>query len=106
MLAVTKFKAVTELIASLSRDEIIWLNGYLSGLVTGEEPITAPATAPIRITIAYGTETGNAQHLATTFATRAKKSGLLVKLISLEQYRLSDLSKEELFFTIISTQGE
>ncbi|HVK96795.1 MAG TPA: flavodoxin domain-containing protein, partial [Flavisolibacter sp.] len=56
--------------------------------------------------IAYGTETGNAKKLATSIAAKAKKKGLQPKLVSLEQYRIADLPKEEWFFTVISTQGE
>ena len=105
MLAVSKFNAIKELIAGFSKEEIIWLNGYLAGLVTNEATQTLVARSQ-RFTIAYGTETGNSRQLATSFALQAKNMGFLVRLISLEQYRLTDLSKEELFFTIISTQGE
>lgn len=59
-----------------------------------------------KLTIVYGTETGNSKKLATDFATKAKKQQIQTKVISLDQYRLNDLSKEELFVTVISTQGE
>ena len=110
-----KIKRMQELVADLSRDEIIWLNGYLAGLVEspGEgtnhvsAPLTSmPAASTAKITLAYGTETGNAQKLATTLAAKAKKNGVQVKLVSLEQYRLADLVKEEKFYVVISTQGE
>ena len=44
--------------------------------------------------------------VAADFAAKAKKSGINAKLVSLDQYRLPDLQKEEYFFTVISTQGE
>lgn len=80
--------------------------------VLQEQPAGAAATAVLtappvqKITIAYGTETGNSKKLATDFAMKAKKSGINAKVVSLDQYRLNDLSKEEYFFTVISTQGE
>lgn len=107
-----KIKKMQELVADLSRDEIIWLNGYLVGIVEGSKEAGAPATvtppvsAVSKITLAYGTETGNAQKLATAFAAKAKKGGVQVKLVSLEQYKLADLPKEEKFYIVISTQGE
>jgi len=110
MLTAPKFKIVQELIASSTKEELIWLNGYLAGIVAqGAEaqaatPIAAAPTG--KITIAYGTETGNSKKLATYFATQAKKRGIHAKLVSLDQYRLTDLPKEEYFLTIISTQGE
>jgi sulfite reductase (NADPH) flavoprotein alpha-component len=40
------------------------------------------------------------------FAGEAKSKGITPKLVSLDQYRLNDLQKEEYFFAIISTQGD
>ncbi|MDP4217447.1 MAG: flavodoxin domain-containing protein [Bacteroidota bacterium] len=114
MLTAPKLKLIQELVEGATREELIWLNGYLAGLVAqdGELPystsaVPAPA-APLvnKITIAYGTETGNAKRLATDFAAKAKKNGINAKLVGLEQYRLTDLPKEEYFFTVISTQGD
>lgn len=130
-----KLTLIQELIASASREELIWLSGYLAGIMAqraGEtsassiaSPATTPGVAPLaepaiadlsapilaspaitRITIAYGTESGNSKKLASDFATKAKKSGINAKLVGLEQYRLNDFAKEEYFFTVISTQGD
>ncbi len=111
MLTEPKFKLLSDLIGQSSKEELIWINGYLSALLIQQAPaIASPAVAsvaaPKKITITYGTETGNSQKLATEFAARAKKSGIQAKLIGLDQYRLTDLSKEEYFITVISTQGE
>ncbi|HSV09838.1 MAG TPA: flavodoxin domain-containing protein, partial [Hanamia sp.] len=59
-----------------------------------------------KITITYGTETGNSKRLATDFAAKAKKLGLHAKIQSLDQYRLTDLSKEECLLTVMSTHGD
>ena len=109
MLAEPKFKILLELIKHSSPEELIWMNGYLAGLISkNSQPQQTVASKPAvgKITIAYGTETGNSKRLATDFATRAKKNGINAKLVSLDQYRLNDLSKEEYFFTVISTQGD
>ena len=120
MLTTPKMNMMKELIAGSSREELIWLSGYLAGVVAqGPGAVSAPAAvaapqstaaepsaAPLRITIAYGTETGNAKRLATDFAARAKKKGIQAKLVGLEQYRLGDLTKEEYLLTVISTQGD
>lgn len=115
MLVEPKLKTLLELLNSSSREELIWMNGYLAGLLAQNQPVQQAAPVPVaaevkpavqKITIAYGTETGNSKKLATDFASQAKKSGINAKIVSLDQYRLNDLSKEEYFFTIISTQGE
>ena len=109
MLSSQRKKILDELIAGANKEELAWINGYLSGiLVGGEAPqvMTVLKPAVNKITIAYGTETGNSKKLASDFAAKAKRSGINAKLVSLDQYRMNDLPKEEYFLTIISTHGE
>lgn len=114
MLKEESLKQLHSLIHTVSREELIWINGYLSALVTGQEEqapsVTATgksATLPNRkFSLVYGTETGNSKRLAGKLAGLAKKEGWQVKLSGLDQYRFSDLDKEEYFFVVISTQGE
>ncbi|MEO5942917.1 MAG: flavodoxin domain-containing protein [Ferruginibacter sp.] len=110
MLAELKLKLLNDHISSYTKEELIWVNGYISGLVT-TKPITdaamvSKAISNKKITLAYGTETGNSKKLAIELAAKAKKKGVNAKLVSLDQYRLADLIKEEYFITVISTQGE
>lgn len=112
MLSEEKLKQLNDFTGSLSREELIWLNGYIAGRagisMPGANVVDAsqvPAT-PKKMTLVYGTETGNSKALATQLAGIAKKKGVIVKLAGLDQYRLTDLPKEEYFFVVISTQGE
>lgn len=105
MLSTEKLKIIEGLVSGASQEELIWMNGYFSGLLAGKSPAPAKAAAG-KVTIAYGTETGNAKKLATDFAARARRKGIQAKLVSLDQYKLADLQKEEFFITVISTQGE
>jgi len=121
MLGEVKLRQLHELIDGYSKEELIWINGYLSGIVangkTNGAAHTNGSAATIngnevkvvstkKISLAFGTETGNAKRLATYLATVAKKKGVNAKLVGLDQYRLTDLPKEEYFFVVISTQGE
>jgi sulfite reductase (NADPH) flavoprotein alpha-component len=109
MLIQNKLKILLDLIGTSTKEELIWMNGYLSAIVAKQnEQEAVPATKPAvnKITIAYGTETGNSKRLAADFAVKAKKIGIHAKLVSLDQYRPTDLSKEEYFLTIISTHGD
>src|SRR5215210_6085489 len=113
MLQESKLKTLIDYLSTLTHEETIWVNGYLSGMLSNGKAVTQlqPAVAetkPVtnKITIAYGTETGNSKKLASEFASKAKKNGINVKVISLDQYRLNDLPKEEYFLTIMSTHGE
>ena len=123
MLTAPKLKTLQELLAGASKEELIWLSGYLAGVVAQNPAIAGLAAPPAltaapetgiaaakpavgKITIAYGTETGNSKRLASTFAAKAKKSGINAKLVGLETYKLTDLPKEEYLLAVISTQGD
>ena len=115
MLAEHKLKLLQDLVRSSTKEELVWINGFLAGVLmnchdqpalasTAPATASAPVAAPVsdkpavsKITIAYGTESGNSKKLATDLATKAKKSGINAKVVSLDQYRLNDLSKEEYF---------
>jgi len=119
MLAEERLKQLQELINTSTKDDLIWINGYLNGLVgndntNGNGHAVVPAngnghtitTRVKKITLAFGTETGNAKKLATHLAAVAKKKNVNAKLADLSQYRVADLAKEDYFFVVISTQGE
>ncbi|MCW3112569.1 MAG: NADPH--hemoprotein reductase [Segetibacter sp.] len=109
MLASSKMKLVDEVLSTFTREELFWLNGYIAGKfsVTSQTETVMPVKPSVnKITITYGTETGNSKKLASEFAAKAKKSGINAKIVSLDQYRLNDLPKEEYLLSIISTQGE
>ncbi|MFN4314309.1 MAG: sulfite reductase flavoprotein subunit alpha [Chitinophagaceae bacterium] len=108
MLPQNKFEQLQAFVQSSTRDELIWINGYLSGLVAeASSPAPEPAKRqPQKITLAYGTETGNAKSLATQLSAVARQNGVNAKLIGLDQYRVSDLDREQIFIVVISTQGE
>ncbi|XJR87847.1 sulfite reductase flavoprotein subunit alpha [Elizabethkingia anophelis] len=113
MLSETKLQVLKEISSGFSRDEAIWASGYLAGLagtsvaVADLPPqLNTHTTAVKKITLVYGTETGNSKKLATELAGVAKKKGIQVKLGDLSQYKSKDLAKEEYLFVVISTQGE
>ncbi|HAY3507598.1 diflavin oxidoreductase [Elizabethkingia anophelis] len=113
MLSETKLKVLKEISSGFSRDEAIWASGYLAGLAGTSAALadlppqlTTHTTAVKKITLVYGTETGNSKKLATELAGVAKKKGIQVKLGDLSQYKPKDLAKEEYLFVVISTQGE
>jgi sulfite reductase (NADPH) flavoprotein alpha-component len=63
MLSPDKKKIIEELAASSSKEELIWMSGYFAGVVSNGSvsEAAAPAAKSLvgKITIAYGTETGN-----------------------------------------------
>src|ERR1043165_6570927 len=106
MLPEAKLKIVQDLISTASKEELVWLNGYLNGIVsthTQTNGVAVAATPSVnKITIVYGTETGNSKALATQFAAKAKKNGINAKVFGADQYKLTDLPKEEHFLVLMS----
>ncbi len=110
MISQEKKKKIKEFIDSLNKEEKTWTIGFLEGIQNEiglvENPSRNNSAENKKITIAYGTESGNSKKIANLFASRAKQEGIHAKIVSLDQYRLTDLPKEEYFLTVISTQGE
>ena len=107
MLVENKLKILKQLTDTSTNEELIWINGYFNGIVSSLTNTGAAAKNGVnKITIAYGTETGNAKKLATEFAAKAKKQGIHAKVQSLDQYKLHELTKEEYFVAVISTHGD
>ena len=110
MLGENKLKILQDLVKAATKDELIWMNGYLNGVVQqytlGAEPSFVPVSAIKKMTILYGTETGNSKRLAIDFAAKAKQQNINAKVIGMDQYRLGDLQKEEILLAVVSTHGE
>ena len=109
MLVEQKLNTLLELINTSTNDELIWINGYLNGILAKQRTTEVQPEVKKginKITITYGTETGNSKKLATAFAAKAKNHGVHAKVQSLDQYRLNDLTKEEYFLAVISTHGD
>src|SRR3954467_3329241 len=116
MLAGPKLQSLNEILQGASRDELIWISGYIAALTLAQPSAKkevavkefvqdASFTMPV-CTVVYGTETGNSKKVATDFSNKLKKQGVQVKLKSLDQYKANDLSKESCLAVVISTQGD
>ena len=130
MLAEPKLHTLQNLLSTSSQEEIIWINGFLAGVMhqqtiyktenrleipkqvqhqTQSQIETVLPHEEIRqrkISLVYGTETGNSKGVATNLAGILKQKGHQVKLTALNQYCLADLEKEEYFLTVVSTHGD
>jgi sulfite reductase (NADPH) flavoprotein alpha-component len=118
MLAEAQMNIINDLVQKHTKEELIWISGYLAGLAkqnvtvpalngsaNGHQPAAAPAAVKT-ITLLYGTETGNAKRAAATAAHQIKHAGHRVKMVGMDQYKFNDLPKEKDLLVIISTQGD
>jgi sulfite reductase (NADPH) flavoprotein alpha-component len=107
MLGEANHKIFTDLINNASKEELLWMNEYLNQVLPKQSISMAVGNPAVnKITIVYGTETGNSKRLATDFASKAKQQSIHAKVIGMDQYRLTDLTKEEYLLAVISTHGE
>ena len=107
MLPPDKLSKLQSAFADFSKEELLWASGYVYALA-GDGVAAVPQGKPLvnKITVAYGTETGNSKKIALQLANAAKKSGIAVKQVALDQYRTAEIDKEEYFFLALSTHGD
>src|ERR1700754_4013627 len=108
MLTEQKLTSFKNFIQDSSRDEIIWMSGFLAGLsekngnaanVSADDNV---ATEKLVISVLYGTETGNSKKISTKLASALKTKQHKVTVTALDQYQLSNLNNENLVFIIMS----
>lgn len=95
-----------------------WLSGYAAGLARGRaglqplvatqaaEALPADAADAARLTIVYGSQTGNARRVAEALATQCGGEGLSVRLLRADAYQTRELKDERYLAIVISTQGD
>jgi sulfite reductase (NADPH) flavoprotein alpha-component len=103
---------LARVVDGLDSASLWWLSGYTAGLAQGH------ATPPLavvpggaaqtgqRLTIVYGSQTGNARRAAEALAHDAEAAGLTVRLLRADAYPQRELASERLLYVVISTQGE
>ncbi|OYX16695.1 MAG: sulfite reductase [NADPH] flavoprotein, alpha-component [Sphingomonadales bacterium 32-67-7] len=110
-LTLDQWRRVEDLTLSLAPMQVQWLSGYFAGLAAGlgqSRPQPAPGAMAIarKLTILYGTETGNAAELARALAIAAQDKGLACTLADMADYKVRQLAQEQDVLIIVSTYGE
>jgi sulfite reductase (NADPH) flavoprotein alpha-component len=92
-----------------------WLSGYAAGLARAQGA-TVPLTAVganadslferTRLTVVYGSQTGNARRVAEALVARLEADGLPVRLLRADTYQARELKDERFLAIVISTQGD
>lgn len=111
-LAAEAHAALVPLLDGLDAGGLWWLSGYAAGLARGRGGAgVAPAVAPVavareRLTVVYGSQTGNARRVAESLAARCEADGLPVRLLRADAYPVRELKDERFLAVVISTQGD
>jgi sulfite reductase (NADPH) flavoprotein alpha-component len=115
-------EALSRAVAGLDAPALWWLSGYAAGLAHSRGGLGVPAlpaaahaeaAAPVeaaapaqRLTVVYGSQTGNAKRAAEALVAEAEGAGLAVRLFRADAYPLKELKDERLMSFVFSTQGE
>lgn len=103
-------QALNSVLPTLQPDQVLWLEGFISGLRAGQggAAAAAPATpaAKPELTVLFGSESGNAEGLADQTAKAANAKGFKAKAVSMGDISPAKLKKVENLLVIVSTWGE
>jgi sulfite reductase (NADPH) flavoprotein alpha-component len=101
--------ALNSLLSSLQADQLLWLEGFVSGLRTGQAAVPVAAVAPPKtpeLIVLYGTESGNSESLADQTVKAAKGYGFKAKAVNMADLKPEKLKDAENLLVIVSTWGE
>ena len=117
-----------QIIATYDDRQLLWLSGYLYGLaqaksgsavpsnVVYRSPVDTPSGAtasngngavkPSKVTILYGSQSGNSKKAANQTADALKAAGSEVVVADMSEYKPAQLKNEKLLLFVVATYGE
>jgi sulfite reductase (NADPH) flavoprotein alpha-component len=111
------YAQIARLVDGLDGAGLWWLSGYAAGLARAQGGAPALAAVPAtgadaaagerdRLTLIYGSQTGNARRIAEALAAKFEADGLPVRLLRADAYPTRELKDERYLAMVISTQGD
>lgn len=101
---------VESLAQELNNQQLDWVQGYLAGyrdaLGSAPQTPTGGDTVASKLTVLYGSQTGNAETLAERLTEQARAKGLEVECLDMNDFPARRLKKEQRLAIITSTHGE
>ncbi|HET9694612.1 MAG TPA: assimilatory sulfite reductase (NADPH) flavoprotein subunit [Steroidobacteraceae bacterium] len=117
-LDVERTELLLRVVEGLEPSTLQWLSGFAAGVAheraasrggvlapPGPVPAARPEAAA-RLTIVYGSQTGNGKRIAERLGRAAEAAGLAARVYSSGSYPIKDLPKERLLVVVVSTQGD
>jgi sulfite reductase (NADPH) flavoprotein alpha-component len=115
---------LNRILPQITEGQRIWLSGYLTGLqstaislTSSTEPFavstasaaisqTGQSAASKEVTVLFGSQTGNAQRLASGLSRKLEEHGFQVTLSSMSDFKPNNLKKVRNLLVMVSTNGE
>ncbi|WP_343229987.1 assimilatory sulfite reductase (NADPH) flavoprotein subunit [Rhodanobacter sp. DHG33] len=114
-LAVERLALLSRLTEGLPPAELYWISAWTAALAAQATRVALPAVSPAeaanagsadRLTVLYGSQTGNSRRVAERLAERATAAGLNVRLLRTGAYAVRELAQERYLALVISSQGD
>ena len=114
-LASERLALLSRLTDGLPPADLYWISAWTAALAAQAARVALPASAPTeavnaaaggRLTVIYGSQTGNSRRVAERLAERAMAAGLDVRLLRTGVYPLRELVQERHLALVISSQGD
>lgn len=108
---------LNKILPTLTESQKVWLSGYLAAIqaapataisdaVSVAQPAVTVAPVSKEVTILFGSQTGNAQRLATKAGKALESNGFQVTVSSMSDFKPNNLKKLQNLLIIASTHGE
>jgi sulfite reductase (NADPH) flavoprotein alpha-component len=100
---------VRRLLTTATPEQRQWLSGYIAGFLAANDARVAPAApaAPKpKLTILYGSESGNAEALAGATRKEAARLGFVPRVLDMADTTPADIARAGTLLVIVSTWGE
>ena len=97
---------LARLTTGLAPAALYWIAAYSAGQAAQLQALTPAAEPGERLSIVYGSQTGNARRVAEQLAARAEAAGLPVRLLRAGAYPVRELVQERHLVVVISSQGD
>lgn len=107
-----QLQQLNNLLQSLEGWQVDWLSGYLSGYRAAQDRTAVAETSllqsdkALKLTVLYGSQTGNTEGVAALLAEKAKASGIEVNVVDMAEYKPRELKNEQYLAVLTSTHGE
>lgn len=92
-------------LSTLNPEQTSWVSGFLAGL-QGAGGVAAAPVSDRKLTVLYGTESGNSEELAEQVFKTAKQKGFKASVVNMADTKPAELAGVENLLVVVSTWGD
>ncbi|MCP5535833.1 MAG: assimilatory sulfite reductase (NADPH) flavoprotein subunit [Akkermansiaceae bacterium] len=98
-------KQLGAVLSTLNSEQRAWISGFLAAGPSRDTQAAAPAASK-KLTVLYGTESGNCEELAEQVFKTARQNGFKPSVLNMADAKLADLKDAGSLLVVVSTWGD